>query len=82
MLSTWEKSKFRSNQYLNSIWNNCYKITKEHFYFVGAKEFNRNSITEALLTNYITVKNINKTAKYHTYHKQLTLDFNSTKITE
>lgn len=52
MLSTWDKNKYRTNEYINCIWNQCYKINKEHFYHVGAKKSNRNSITEALLTNY------------------------------
>ncbi len=52
MVSTWDKNKYRKNQYIDTIWQNCYKTTKEHFYHVGAKESNRNSIIEALLTNY------------------------------
>ncbi|MCL1987672.1 MAG: Dam family site-specific DNA-(adenine-N6)-methyltransferase [Firmicutes bacterium] len=57
MLSTWDKNKYRSNPYINLLWSDCYKINYEHFYFVGAKQKNRNSITEALLTNY-TVDNV------------------------
>ena len=53
MVSTWDHNKYRSNIYISSIWNFCHKITQEHFYYVGAKENNRNSMTEALLTNYI-----------------------------
>lgn len=52
MLSTWDCNKYRSNEYINTLWSFCYKTTKEHFYHLGAKEQNRNSITEALLTNY------------------------------
>jgi len=52
MLSTWDFNKYRENQYINLIWNSCYKITKEHFCFVGAKEENRSTMTEALLINY------------------------------
>lgn len=52
MLSTWDENNYRKNKYIDAIWQNCYKITKEHFYHVGAKESNRNPITEALLTNY------------------------------
>ena len=53
MLSTWYKNKYRENEYVNSIWLNFEKSYHDHFYFLGAKETNRNSITEVLLTNYI-----------------------------
>jgi DNA adenine methylase len=52
MLSTWDFNQYRQNSYINLIWNGYQKITKEHFYFVGAKEENRNSMMEALLINY------------------------------
>lgn len=52
MLSTWDHNEYRSNVYIDEIWGFCNKITKEHYYHVGAKERNRNSIVEALLTNY------------------------------
>lgn len=39
-------------QYISKLWDFCRKITHEHFYHVGAKEANRHSMTEALLTNY------------------------------
>ena len=52
MLSTWDENKYRKNEYIDLVWKNCYKINKEHFYFVGAKESNRNSMKEALLMNY------------------------------
>jgi len=55
MLSTWDNNQYRTNPYLNTIWNGLEKITKEHFYFIGAKEDNRNSMIEALLTNYVAV---------------------------
>ena len=50
MLSTWDHNKYRANEYINTTWNNCYKLTKQHFYHVGAKELNR--MVEALLMNY------------------------------
>lgn len=56
MLSTWEHSRYRENEHLYSTWNFCHKITQKHYYYVGAKEDNRNSVTEALLTNYIPEK--------------------------
>lgn len=52
MLSTWDKNKYRENEYINSVWNGCFKVNQEHFYHVGAKESNRNSMLEALLMNY------------------------------
>lgn len=52
MLSTWDENKYRKNEYIHTVWKECYKLNKEHFYHVGAKEENRNSMMEALLTNY------------------------------
>jgi len=52
MLSTWDHNDYRQNEYIYSIWKDCEKITQDHFYHVGAKETNRNPMTEALLTNY------------------------------
>lgn len=52
MLSTWNENKYRKNEYINSLWGMCYKINKEHFYYIGANEENRNAMMEALLTNY------------------------------
>ena len=60
MLSTWHSNKYRKNEYIDKIWKFCNIIKKEHFYFIGAKEQNRNSITEALLVNYNTQLKINK----------------------
>lgn len=52
MLSTWDHNAYRRNEYVYSLWSDCFKTTKEHFYHVGAKEANRNAVLEALLTNY------------------------------
>jgi len=52
MLSTWDYNEYRKNPYIDSLWGDCNKVSHEHFYFVGAKEKNRGSMTEALLTNY------------------------------
>ena len=57
MVSTWDHNEYRENTYLLSIWRDCHKITKEHFYHVGAKESNRRPMVEALLTNY-TVEDV------------------------
>ena len=52
MLSTWDYNQYRQNKYINTLWNFCRKISREHFYYVGARESNRHSMTEALLVNY------------------------------
>lgn len=52
MLSTWDHNDYRENEYISTVWSDCKKITREHFYHVGAKETNRNPVIEALLTNY------------------------------
>lgn len=54
MISTWDHNDYRTNEYISTVWNDCYEITKEHYYHVGAKEINRNPIIEALLTSYPT----------------------------
>jgi len=72
MLSTWNGNKYRANPYVNSIWGECEKITHEHFYYVGAKESNRNSVTEALLTNYTVME---QQEKHEACYEQLHLEF-------
>lgn len=52
MLSTWDHNQYRKNDYIDTLWKSCYKVTKEHFYHVGAKESNRSAVVEALLMNY------------------------------
>ena len=52
MVSTWDHNTYRRNEYVYTLWSDCFKTTKEHFYHAGAKEENRNAIIEALLTNY------------------------------
>ncbi|MBG6111158.1 DNA adenine methylase [Flavobacterium sp. CG_23.5] len=51
ILSTWLSNKYRTNDYVFSVWKNCFVSTKEHFYHVGGKETNRNAVYEALLSN-------------------------------
>lgn len=53
MLSTWHHNAYRTNDYIERIWGGCQIVTREHFYHVGAKERNRNAVTEALLMNYM-----------------------------
>lgn len=57
MVSTWHHNHFRTNEYIEKIWADCFILTQEHFYHIGAKEKNRNSMTEALLTNYPITEN-------------------------
>ncbi|MBQ4404745.1 MAG: Dam family site-specific DNA-(adenine-N6)-methyltransferase [Selenomonadaceae bacterium] len=52
MISTWLQNKFRINSCVEDIWKFCRTEMQEHFYHVGAKEINRNSIVEAVLMNY------------------------------
>jgi DNA adenine methylase len=52
ILSTWLKNKYRVNDGVFSLWSDCSILIKEHFYHVGAKEGNRNSVYEALLVNF------------------------------
>lgn len=52
ILSTWHSNKYRKNEYLDSLWSQFHVVTKEHFYHVGAKEDNRNSMLEALVMNF------------------------------
>jgi DNA adenine methylase len=66
MLSTWVGNKYRSNPYLDTLWSDCHVVTQEHFYFVGARENNRNSMTEALLCNY-PMKTLEKVAQISNY---------------
>ncbi len=51
ILSTWLSNKYRTNEYVFSVWKNSYIATREHFYHVGGRETNRNAVYEALLSN-------------------------------
>ena len=53
ILSTWHSNKYRKNEYFNSFWARFHVVTTEHFYHVGAKEDNRNSMIEALVMNFV-----------------------------
>lgn len=70
MLSTWHHNSFRKNEYINTVWAECFQLTTEHFYHVGAKEKNRNPMVEALLTNYEHTGNKNIS---NNIYEQLTL---------
>ncbi|MBQ3199320.1 MAG: Dam family site-specific DNA-(adenine-N6)-methyltransferase [Firmicutes bacterium] len=60
MLSTWDHNDYRQNEYIDTVWAFCHKVTCEHFYHVGAKQENRNPVIEALLTNYAITGNTNE----------------------
>lgn len=60
ILSTWYGNKFRTNQFINTLWTKYNILTKEHFYHVGAKEDNRNPMLEALVINFGTSYNQEK----------------------
>jgi len=70
ILSTWHHNDFRQNRYIDSLWSRFYVKTHEHFYHLGGREKNRNSVVEAVVTNYET-----STCKYKKPRKpnQLTL---------
>ncbi len=51
LLSTWLSNKYRTNDYIFSIWQNSFITTTTHFYHVGGKEKNRNAVNEALISN-------------------------------
>lgn len=48
VLSMWLKNKYRENPYMK-YWKEYDIFTTEHYYYVGAKESNRNSVVEALV---------------------------------
>ena len=52
ILSTWYKNKYRENEYIKRFWRKFNLITRNHFYYVGGKEINRNPIIEALVINF------------------------------
>ena len=52
ILSTWHSNEFRINQFIDTVWSGYNILTREHFYYVGAKEDNRNPMLEALVTNF------------------------------
>ncbi len=56
IISTWYKNLYRTNDNVLSYWGDFSILLKEHFYHIGAKESNRNSIFEALIMNHPTSK--------------------------
>ncbi len=75
ILSTWLSNKYRTNDYVFSVWKNCFVTTKEHFYHVGGKETNRNAVYEALLSNiklYESISNAEMAKRIKLNQSQLT----------
>ena len=52
ILSTWHHNDYRSNEYIEALWQKFTVLTRAHFYHVGAREANRNPMVEALVTNH------------------------------
>jgi DNA adenine methylase len=52
ILSTWHSNQYRKNVFLKTLWSEFQVLTKEHFYYVGAKEENRKPMLEALVMNF------------------------------
>lgn len=53
LLSTWRGNRFRENESIDGLWARFRVLTREHFYHLGAREDNRNPMTEALVANYV-----------------------------
>ena len=53
LLSTWRGNRFRENAAIDGVWASFHVITRPHFYHVGAREDNRNPMTEALVSNFV-----------------------------
>jgi DNA adenine methylase len=65
ILSTWHSNEYRTNNYLNTLWINLHILTKEHFYFIGGSEDNRNPMLEALISNFPARLPVKKNRKIH-----------------
>ncbi|MCL2520729.1 MAG: Dam family site-specific DNA-(adenine-N6)-methyltransferase [Spirochaetaceae bacterium] len=60
LLSTWHSNRYRTNTYIDNLWQNFNLTTTEHFYHLGAKEINRVAINEALIYNFTNDTQIEK----------------------
>jgi DNA adenine methylase len=72
IVSTWHSNKYRTNIYLQTLWSKYNLETIQHFYHLGGKEENRNSVTEALILNYSPPNKFINTMKKQT-NEQLVL---------
>ncbi len=85
ILSTWLSNKYRTNDYIFSVWKEYSISTKEHFYHVGGKESNRNAVYEALLSNVKlndSISNKVMQSRINTNQSQLTSNQNKTTLPE
>jgi DNA adenine methylase len=65
ILSTWHSNKYRKNSYIETLWSDFNMFTKDHFYHLGGSENNRNSMLEAIITNYDTnIKEVKEIRQY------------------
>jgi DNA adenine methylase len=55
LLSTWERTEWRTNTALQKYAEHFTVLTRKHFYHVGANEDNRKSVIEALVGNNLQV---------------------------
>ena len=56
-MSMWKENAYRKNSYIYNYWNNYEMRDLPHFYFVGGKESNRNSVIETLI---LSKKNVDQ----------------------
>ncbi len=52
LMSSWYGNEYRENKYIKSLWKNFNISIRNHYYYIGAKERNRNPMTEAIIYNY------------------------------
>ena len=78
LLSTWYKNKYRENEFIGAFWSEFNIITRNHFYYVGGREINRNPIMEALVVNFEPT-NFEETQKHErkTNASQILIPFQS-----
>jgi len=74
VLSTWHHNQYRENPSITTLWTEFHLLTKEHFYHVGAKETNRNSMIEAIITNFIPGQLQTTRSNMETYEQLLLLE--------
>ncbi|EGP4912651.1 DNA adenine methylase [Enterococcus faecium] len=64
--SMWYQNEYRKNNHMEK-WSKGTLLTTEHFYHLGAKEINRNSMLEALV---VSDNNVNKLLKNNNYYQE------------
>ncbi|MFB6349171.1 DNA adenine methylase [Moraxella sp. ZJ142] len=73
ILSTWHHNIYRKNQYIDTLWGEFNISTQEHFYHIGAKEANRNTMMEAIICNFNELDSSITRNKINVLEKQLVL---------